>query len=1058
MLKRITFTLTVTAAFTGLYWLYALIVTSRLVPAALAQAQSQQLDSTDMQADPPPRNMEDAERYLPDAPWAVRAKFQIRLANGILYAQSWKPIDEEQDIFEFKPFAMISFNAKEEDNTGDAPNEGKKPPMTLIADAGLIRFSRKFDPVSQKIGRVIGGKLEGSVFGTGPDGLTVKGRDLFFVEKTLELYSDRPVEFTYQRHHGTAERGLKVELLPSNEPPKPDQILSVGGFRRVMLHGHVEMDLATDDGALHVVSEEGFDFNQETLTASLKVNVNVTRPTGPDEVDTLRCQYLDLFFDNGNEHDNAQGASRLRGDAPSAMPLMRSNEQVADSQTNSSANQDDKSDRGAKRLALRQLRASGNRVELESKRSGLTAFMTNLVYDVATKTAVLRAAAQKATSENMTSVIVQQTSQGNEMSCPEITLVQADDGQIESVVGKGAGWLKRRTPNADTNEFEARWKTQFVMQQVPNSNLNVLELHGKAVAKQPTRDTGLAADLIQLWFDRPAGNALAQTESPRPTSSRGKSISPTMSANQAATKSVPEPMGQNFRPRKLTAQNNVRVVSPQMSGQGKRLIVDFDEQPPRSAALASKTGSKRRVQPAGGRVVARDSDQVVNLFDREKPIEPRRKEKEVVAPPADNSEPLELMADLIHAKIRWDGDQADQQNAATELTEVWTEGNVDIQQPHGNGQEPLHLTGQRLHLQNVGDNGQILHVIGQPAVIRDRGFDIEGNNIFLDRAKNRTWINGPGALRLPVKNDFDGQKLATPALLTVWWQEKMEFDGLTATFVDDVKAVLNDSRLQCEEMTVLLAQRYSFSGDQKNAPQAEVRRIVCQDNVAIDQSQYIDKELIEIRRARMATLTLDQTTHLTDGVGPGEVVLWRPGRGKRAALAPRAVAQANRPLESDVTDWELTHVTFSGAMNGNLSDRQMTFHDRVRIVYGPVAHPLDTIDPDSSLPKDGGVMECAKLEIVQHQGAGSQKAYVELRADGDVKLEGRAFYAQADSISFDESKELYTLRSKGSRQVTIWRQTTPGGNYDEASAKSMRFIPSRSYLETDKTTGIRGAN
>ncbi|HLQ45088.1 MAG TPA: hypothetical protein VK137_10195, partial [Planctomycetaceae bacterium] len=528
-------------------------------------------------------------------------------------------------------------------------------------------------------------------------------------------------------------------------------------------------------------------------------------------------------------------------------------------------------------------------------------------------------------------------------------------------------------------------------------------------------------------------------------------------------KSVPDFAGrsQQFRPRQLQAQNNVVIVSPQLTGKTKQLIVFFEEGSPKPSELAQKIntlGSRQRVQPAGQIAASHDNANELDRHEEAEIASENRPGKDSLAAADANDEPLHLTADLIRAKVQMPDGRAEADSAA-ELTEVWTEGNVDIQQSHGDDQEPMHLTGQRLHLQNAGGNGQVLHVSGQPAVIRDRGFDIEGNEVFLDRQKNRTWIDGPGALRLPVKNDFEGHSLESPSLLTIWWNEKMTFDGRTATFLDDVKAALNDSGLQCEEMEVVLTQRVLFSGDRRQTPQAEVRQVVCKDGVEIYHAQYVNEEPTEMRRGRFATLTLDQKTGRMEAVGPGEVALWRPGRGNRAALAPRAVAQANQPLEAEVSKWEFTRVTFSGQTSGNMRERerQTTFTDRVRIVYGPVTHPLDTIDPDN-LPKDGGEMQCDALQILQRQDSATQRNYIELRAEGDAKLEGRTFYAQADSISFDESKEMYTLRSKGNRQVTIWRQTTPGGDYDQASAKSMRFIPSRPWLESDKMTGIRGAN
>ena len=51
-----------------------------------------------------------------------------------------------------------------------------------------------------------------------------------------------------------------------------------------------------------------------------------------------------------------------------------------------------------------------------------------------------------------------------------------------------------------------------------------------------------------------------------------------------------------------------------------------------------------------------------------------------------------------------------------------------------------------------------------------------------------------------------------------------------------------------------------------------------------------------------------------------------------------------------------------GQASGNLSRRATTFRDQVRVVYGPVARPLQVIDPEKlppqGLPKDGGIMRC----------------------------------------------------------------------------------------------------
>ena len=1067
-------TLMTMTTLTGLWWLYALIVTPRIAPPVLAQTRRAIIDPEEIPIEVTDGNVEDAQRYLPDAPWAEQAKVQLRLARAAIYSNSSQPIDESERTYEFRPFAMILFDKSHSDeNEGTAP---QRQPVTLIAESGLVQFATKFDPVTQKPGRVVGGKLEGVVAVAGPDGLTFKGHNVFFNEEVMQILTDEPVEFTYQQHRGNADHGLRVDLIRAEGPPKPDQLLSIGGFRRVLLRGHVEMDLATDRDSVRVTCDEGFDFNLQSLVASFKINVNVARPTGPDEAFLLKkCQYLDLILEDGTSdvHTDSQHA---HGDAP-VKPIVRSNaaassEVHAEQVLNDSANQSPR-----KKLAshnspgitnssawtLKQLRASStNRMELESQHDDVTAFMTNLVYDVATQTAVLKDA---------DAVFIRQQKTGTELRCPELVFVHGPDGDIVSATGRGKGWIRRGEPEAEQPEFWAQWNSNFRLLQQPGTNLDWLELNGRAIAKQPAKNSGLSAEVIRLCFDRLTSadtNRESGRSRSRETSSRTLTSSATMTANKSATKSVPESNGNSdrrtspFRPRELQAFNNVILVSPQGKAESKQLQIRFEDAAPKEANFAnddSQPISKRSVQPASRRTSGERNGGKPPLVS---PLNPGADSLPLAGASMKNSEPFQLMADLIRAKVRLPEESANGEvaraSSPADLIEVSTEGNVDLQQSHGDDQDPLHVTGQRVHLENRDSKGQIVHVIGQPAVVRDRGFDIEGNDIFLDQGNNKTWITGSGVLRLPVKNDFNGKSLESPSLLTVWWKEKMVFDGKSATFYDDVKAALNDSRLQCEEMEVVLTQQILFSGGPGKLPAAEVRQVVCREGVEIDRSQYVEKELSEIQRGHVAQLTLNLKTGLTEAVGPGTVKQWRPGRGKRAALAPRAVAQANRPLESEVATWEFTRVTFFGAMKGNLNARETTFSDRVRIVYGPVSRPLDEIDPDVYLPKDGGEMECNTLTIEQLQDTGSAKKYIGLTAEGNAKLEGRSFYAQADSISFDESKELYTLRSKGSRQVTIHRQTTPGGEYGSASAKSMQFIPSQNLLKSDQTTGIQGAN
>ncbi len=164
--------------------------------------------------------------------------------------------------------------------------------------------------------------------------------------------------------------------------------------------------------------------------------------------------------------------------------------------------------------------------------------------------------------------------------------------------------------------------------------------------------------------------------------------------------------------------------------------------------------------------------------------------------------------------------------------------------------------------------------------------------------------------------------------------------------------------------------------------------------------------------------------------------------------------RANRPLAADTAEWEYTRIKFDGEMEGNTNDRITTFHDRVRVVYGPVAHPNDEIDEDQEpLPKDAGWMRCDTLQLTQHPESKKQAAYFDMVATGNTELDGRSFHALAHTVTYDESKGLYVLTGDGKRDAKIWRETMPGGPRSEQPAQRMEFNPAKNELKIDRASG-----
>ena len=165
---------------------------------------------------------------------------------------------------------------------------------------------------------------------------------------------------------------------------------------------------------------------------------------------------------------------------------------------------------------------------------------------------------------------------------------------------------------------------------------------------------------------------------------------------------------------------------------------------------------------------------------------------------------------------------------------------------------------------------------------------------------------------------------------------------------------------------------------------------------------------------------------------------------------PPATVKANASSTPQNSEWEFSRIEFAGTMEGNATRRTTTFDDRVEIVYGPVEHYGDTVNPDSGLPERGGWMRsCDTLTITQRKIQETDEGYIELLADGNAELEGRDYHGRADQVTFDESKGLYTLSGKGNNKATIWRQKSSGGSNQGQNGQIISVNPAKRKILID---------
>jgi hypothetical protein len=752
-----------------------------------------------------------------------------------------------------------------------------------------------------------------------------------------------------------------------------------------------------------VRSAGNFEYALDTNVATFQNRVRVEHPTEPGKLDTIDCDLLTLVFE-----EEPRAASD--GVAPE---------------------QDAVGGPNAQKLQFRRMSAEGQPTVVVSQRSGLKAEMQHLTWDAQSKVVAL--------SDKNRVVLWQKNT---EFKAAEVTAVLDDHGEIESTFCQGAGSMTRHAPtgpakprsrHAATQDVSASWTKSLQFAPDPESKLDLLTLVGNAQLKQPGR-IDLKSEVLSVWL----------TPVPKQKALRG-----TDQSRHAANSEQ-----ERFEPKRLLglkdATFHIEQPTGRLIGNTQRLEVWFDPAPPQgSADRQAGATSAAQPGPAPGIAIRPTGTSARDPNGRTAVPPPQTKRA--------REEPVKLSAALIrvHALVH-KGDSQGTGNERTEVATIYTEGQVDINQARPAGQAPLRILGDRLTLSNQSETSQVVTIFGMPATLNDRGMILEGDEITFDREANLATVTGKGTLQFPVKNDFEGRPLPAAQMLVVSWADSMTFDGAKADFFGAVRSHLDESEMQCEEMSVTLSRRISFTAQSAATKDAEIQEIHCRDGVEFKSLAYLQDRLVGVRTARSFEFSVNMQSGATWAQGPGTLSFWQRGRTNRAGLTSVSGARANRPLAAATTEWEFTRVTFAGEMRGNLHQKTTTFRDRVRVVHGPVASSVAQID-GAEPPKNSGWMTSATLTLTQHPASPTKPAYFSFEARENVILDGHSdngqFHAIADNASFDESKGFYILWSEGRKHATIWREDASGGNRRPVPGRRMEFNPATNELKIEGTSG-----
>jgi hypothetical protein len=339
--------------------------------------------------------------------------------------------------------------------------------------------------------------------------------------------------------------------------------------------------------------------------------------------------------------------------------------------------------------------------------------------------------------------------------------------------------------------------------------------------------------------------------------------------------------------------------------------------------------------------------------------------------------------------------------------------------------------------------------------VSGKGITLLTDAFEMDGRDNRMWSDGPGEATLLMTRDMQGKASTTPFPVKINWQGGLKFDGTTITFDRDIVVAGMDSTLRCDRMLARLAAPIQF-GQRFNQSATNLSQIECEGKVTIENVSRNTGGVTSHDRVQLGRVTFNQQTGAITGQGPGVIrstqfgtamgpfagthgakpPLDTLGTGRQAAV-PQQVASSGSKLH-------FLRVNFHSGLDGNLYTRELTFHDRVQTVYGPVDSWEQELDParPQSLPPESMTLSCDDLRLNEDPLAtrapanpaspgGRPIGDIQMQASGDVRIEGQTvaqgeFSIQANRASYEHVKKAFVLEGDTRTPARLWRRTATG--------------------------------
>lgn len=536
----------------------------------------------------------------------------------------------------------------------------------------------------------------------------------------------------------------------------------------------------------------------------------------------------------------------------------------------------------------------------------------------------------------------------------------------------------------------------------------------------------------------------------------------------------------DLQPRRMVAEDHVRITSSQLQAETERLESWFTAQSSLAAGEKPTAGSSSaagaRGNPAANPLAAGNLSPAAGPTASSLPA--------LTAPTKGDNENTKREASKFQVAARLLRVEFGNIAGQWQLSNLSADGTVKLlEQRSTDNQAPgLQIFGEHLEVLDVSGLNTIFSLTGSPAYLSGGGASLSGQQVFVDQRRNLVSTSGPGRIQvIPSATSSLSPMPATTQASEMQWTSGMDFDGQIVRFKGDVELTSGNRRVQADALEVEVDPPIRLA-DRTVPNNLQISSAHALGHVAVENVELASSGEVNARdRLLVSEITVNLKTGELVSPGAGRFLTVRTRGGLPPSLLPTPASQAGAtgappptvaPASNAASNVQnnsvagqsgderdsprqadnkiALDVSYYQDLQANIYRRSVTCRGRVIARYGIASDWIQNLSDDPrELGKDGLVLRCEDLSVYQLLTPADTKPHLELDARGNVTVEGQNHAARARRLCFDESKYLLVLEGDGEVPAELYRQEFLGGPVQRTAARRIFFWYQNKTIKVD---------